>query len=192
MPSRTTETLPAWRAAVLSALWGFAEATLFFIVPDVAISFAALHSRRTALVAAASATAGALVGGAVMWWWGGHVPTQAFGAIANVPAISSAMIEGVVHQTDRLGLLAVLTGPLLGTPYKIYAAQWGRIGGAIAPFMLVSIVARAPRFLLVGLGTSWIATAAKHKIDPRSNRARALVLAFWVIFYAYYLTTRSW
>jgi hypothetical protein len=32
----------------LAVLWGFAEATVFFIVPDVQLSWLALRSRRTA------------------------------------------------------------------------------------------------------------------------------------------------
>ena len=42
-----------------AAVWGFAEATLFFIVPDVLLSWIALHAPRKALVACLWAVVGA-------------------------------------------------------------------------------------------------------------------------------------
>src|SRR3546814_4475619 len=54
----------ATRAAhAISLLWGFAEATVFFVVPDVWISRRALSSWRAALRSCGFALAGALVGG---------------------------------------------------------------------------------------------------------------------------------
>src|SRR3546814_16266356 len=53
----------ATRAAhAVSLLWGFAEATVFFVVPDVWISRRALSSWRAALRGCGFALAGALVG----------------------------------------------------------------------------------------------------------------------------------
>src|SRR3546814_3695958 len=54
----------ATRAAhAVSLLWGFAEATVFFVVPDVWISRRALSSWRAALRGCGFALAGALGGG---------------------------------------------------------------------------------------------------------------------------------
>jgi len=44
-------------------LWGLAEATCFFIVPDVLLSFIALRRLRTALLCCGLALAGALLAG---------------------------------------------------------------------------------------------------------------------------------
>jgi membrane protein YqaA with SNARE-associated domain len=50
-----------------AALWGFAEATLFFIVPDVLLSIIAVRrGRRPAWIAMAWTIAGAIAGGALM------------------------------------------------------------------------------------------------------------------------------
>jgi len=46
--------------ALVAALWGLAEATLFFIVPDVFLSLVALRDRRAALVACGWAIPGHL------------------------------------------------------------------------------------------------------------------------------------
>jgi membrane protein YqaA with SNARE-associated domain len=172
---------------VVAALWGLAEATLFFIVPDVAISFAALHSRSRGLRSVWWATGGAVVGGAVMWWFGAHAPLDTFRIVELVPGISPAMIRSVVRQTQEMGLLAVLTGPLRGTPYKIYAAEWGRSGGALLPFLLATVPARAPRFLLISLVTTWVGGPTRRWVAPSPRRARWALSACWVLFYVGYL-----
>src|SRR3546814_12347528 len=59
----------ATRAAhAVSLLWGFAEATVFFVVPDVWISRRALSSWRAALRGCGFALAGALVGGVLLYF----------------------------------------------------------------------------------------------------------------------------
>src|SRR4051812_20323932 len=54
-------------AAVVALGWGFAEATFFFVVPDVWIGLLTLFSWRAGLRAVYSAVMGALTGGAVMY-----------------------------------------------------------------------------------------------------------------------------
>src|SRR5690606_1189122 len=51
----------------VSLLWGFAEATVFFVVPDVWISRLALSSWPAALRACGFALVGALAGGALLY-----------------------------------------------------------------------------------------------------------------------------
>lgn len=54
----------------IAALWGIAEATVFFIVPDVWISFvAARRDWKAGVLAACLACTGALIGGAIMYLW---------------------------------------------------------------------------------------------------------------------------
>ena len=52
---------------ILAALWGFAESTLFFIVPDVLLTWLALSLPRRALRACYWALGGALAGGDGRW-----------------------------------------------------------------------------------------------------------------------------
>jgi len=47
--------------------WGFAEATLFFIVPDLLLTFIALYSFRRSVKVLAFILLGALVGGTLMF-----------------------------------------------------------------------------------------------------------------------------
>ena len=50
-------------ALVSCALWGFAEATRFYVVPDVLVGWIALHGVRRGVAASLWATAGAVLGG---------------------------------------------------------------------------------------------------------------------------------
>ena len=56
---------------------GIAEATVFFIVPDVWISFVALRRGwQAGALAAFFACIGALIGGAIMYLWGSNDTEQ--------------------------------------------------------------------------------------------------------------------
>jgi membrane protein YqaA with SNARE-associated domain len=52
---------------LVALIWGFAEASLFFIVPDVWLSFAGREKLSKGIRACVFALAGALIGGAVMY-----------------------------------------------------------------------------------------------------------------------------
>ena len=133
----------------LAAVWGFAEATLFFVVPDVALSFLALRSRRIAVVACLWAFAGALIGGAVMYAWGTRSPDSAETALAAIPAIDEEMIARVRRELKDHGAASVAKGPLRTTPYKIYAVEGGALGVSPAAMIGTSFASRLGRFLLV-------------------------------------------
>ena len=83
---------------------------------------------------------------------------------------------------DARGLAAILLGPLRGTPYKIYAVEWGAMHASFAGFLLISIPARYLRFLASVL----IASAARRFV-----RSWALTCA-WAAFYAYYFWRLGW
>jgi membrane protein YqaA with SNARE-associated domain len=136
----------------VALLWGFAEATLFFIVPDVWLSVVAVwRGRRAALLAAAWTVGGAVAGGALMHIWGASSPDAAVAALDRLPAISPAMIAGVHADLERQGVAAVVLGSLTGVPYKIYAVQAQGAGFSLPLFLLISAPARAVRFVVVVL-----------------------------------------
>lgn len=171
-------------------LWGLAEATLFFIVPDVLLSAVALRDRALALRLCAYALCGAICGGLVMYLWGRQDAEQAVDALGRVPAISEAMLARVGAELEQLGSLATFLGPLTGTPYKIYATLSPQADVSLATFVLISIPARVIRFALVAAITSWIAGSL---LRGWSYRARlCLLLALWTAFYAGYFLVMPW
>ena len=175
---------------VAAGLWGLAEATLFFIVPDVLLSALALHHPRRALIACAWATAGALLGGAAMYYWGAAAGARAWAVLDGVPAIDAAMQARVWQSLAQEGLSALFLGPLSGTPYKLYAVAAGQQALDPVAFLGVSVPARATRFVLVCL----LAYTVSGFLAARFSRpARYGILAgIWLLFYAGYFAHMGW
>jgi membrane protein YqaA with SNARE-associated domain len=171
---------------IVAALWGFAEATLFFLVPDIWLTAVALwRGLGPALRAAGWAIAGATAGGALMHAWGSTDPAQAMAAIESLPAISPAMIESSREALIEHGLLQLFVGSMTGTPYKIFAAASPAADIPLILLLLVSIPARAIRFVAAILMARAIDRALTAYLSLRS---RLLCLAgFWILFYAGYL-----
>jgi hypothetical protein len=169
---------------LVAGLWGLAEATLFFIVPDVWLSLAGRRCLQSGLRTCAWALAGALAGGALIYGWGAYDRSGALAAIENVPAISPAMAARVAVQLADHGVLAIFAGPFTGTPYKLYAAQAADAGIGWAVFMLMSVPARGIRFLLVTAGVHY---ALRYLVPARARtHAAALILSAWILFYIFY------
>ncbi len=168
----------------IASAWGFAEATLFFLVPDVFVSWLGLEHPKRAFVACGFALAGALVGGTAMYAWGHADVESARSALEAVPGIRPDMITDVRSDLREFGTLALFTGPPRGVPYKIYAVEWGARGGSLTDFLLFSIPARVLRFLLAAA----IATLVRRSLLARlSLRAcRAVHVALWLFFYVWY------
>ena len=168
----------------VAALWGFAEATVFFLVPDVLLTWIALHDRRAALRSCLAALLGALLGGALMFAWGAREPAAARAFLDRVPAISPGMLARVEAEIADRGALALFTGPLRGTPYKIYAVAAGGRGEELWSFLAISVPARLLRFLLLTLLAAWVAARPLRGWSLR--RKRALHAALWGAFYSAY------
>jgi membrane protein YqaA with SNARE-associated domain len=184
-PHRLTK--PGVRA--LALLWGLAEATLFFIIPDVLLSLVAVRRRRLALEACAWATAGAVLGGTVMYLWATVDHHAAVTALAAVPAVDREMIESVDAELAAHGAWAVFLGPIRTKPYKIYASLAADHGLRLGELLLVTIPARSLRFALVVVLVGW----AMPRVLPRLDHPRRLrvITVFWIINYVLYLGLRT-
>jgi membrane protein YqaA with SNARE-associated domain len=169
----------------LALLWGFAEGTLFFILPDVPLSFVALFRPRRALLHMAAIVAGAVLAGAVMFTWSAHSPA-ARAAVAQVPAVSSGMFERADHDFQQYGIWGTSLGPVRGIPYKVYAVE-APAHSALWPFLLVTIPARLWRLVIVWLGFAGTGTLLRKL--GRAGLAPALHAIFWIVTYAIYWTT---
>ncbi len=169
----------------IASAWGLAEATLFFFVPDVFLTWLALERPKRAFLACAFALTGALVGGAAMFAWGRADIESARAALDAVPGIRPDMLAAVRVDLEEYGPVALFTGPPRGVPYKIYAAEWGALGGGLAGFLLHSIPARGLRFLLAAAIASLVRRRVLARLSLRA--CRAIHVAFWFAFYAWYL-----
>lgn len=163
--------------------WGVAEATLFFFVPDVLLSYIGVkRGVKAAARASVVAAIGAGVGGAFMYLWSAVDFPAAREAVLAVPAISDAMASRAQAAMAEGWFAATFFGPLSSTPYKVYAVLAPQAGAPLPLFMLASVIARLPRFLIVGCGVALIG----RWLEPRIGARRVLwVLAgAWVVFYA--------
>jgi membrane protein DedA with SNARE-associated domain len=166
----------------IALAWGFGEATFFFLVPDVWLTFLALESFPKAIAASLASLAGALHGGALMWLWGRLRPAAARRFLVRIPAISQRLLQTVDQQVESRGLLSVFTGPLRGIPYKIYAVECGRQNRSLLLFLLISIPARYIRFFLAVGGFWLLGKALPLSLDGK----RIVVALFWLVFYTFY------
>lgn len=185
-----TSRRPARAIQAAALVWGLAEATLFFIVPDVLLSALALARLRAALAACAWATLGALAGGAAMYFWGAAAGAEAWSLLDGVPAVDPAMQARVRDSLAREGLPALFLGPLTGTPFKLYAVAAGQQAADLAAFLAVSAPARAARFVLVCL----LAYTVSRLLAPRYALPTryGILAATWLLFYAGYFMHMGW
>jgi len=170
---------------LLALLWGFAEATLFFIVPDVALTFIALlKGRHAALRAACFATGGALVGATVMFVWSLRDPKGAVAMLGQIPAVGPHLIASVADHLARWGAFALPLGGVSGVPFKIYPVMAAQTGLSLAVFLAFALPARLARFAASVLLASIVNRRLPSWLGPRQ---RVLLLAgFWILFYAVY------
>lgn len=169
----------------IAALWGLAEATFFFIVPDVWISLVAMrHGWKAGLLSACLACIGALVGGTIMFLWGRSDPDAARQFLDAVPAISPGMIWTTGYELNHQGFASIILGAFTGVPFKIYAVEAGTIGTGLSAFLGMAVIARLARFVFGALIAAAAANVLRRFFSERT--ILSLLAGFWVLFYAWY------
>ena len=171
---------------VLAAVWGFAEATLFFIVPDVIVGLIALHFPRKALWAGVAAVAGACVGGAMLYVIGGQVGDDLRVVMDAVPAIDPVMLDRAHDALLEDGGMAIVNAPSQGIPYKLYVTEWSLLGWSLPSLMLWTIPARAIRIVGFGIVMGIAGWLVRHPIERRPGGWSVAYVAAWAAFYAYF------
>jgi glycerol uptake facilitator-like aquaporin len=169
----------------IAFLWGVAEATFFFVIPDVFLSFVAMFAWRRTWSHILAAVSGALIGGALLFTWAQANPARAHAAIARVPFVRESMFARVDDGLRTQGLSAVLLGSVTGIPYKLYAIEAPKFFSE-RNFLLVTPPARAVRFLLVWIAFGAAATWLRKRRNWRTAQLLRLHAALWVINYAFY------
>ena len=170
----------------LAFAWGVAEATVFFVVPDVLITRAALGSLRNGLLTAAVTIAGALAGGAISYQWGANDLQTARHVLDALPAISIDMLDRAQHALASDGMFAAFIGSFSGTPYKVFAVHAASAGIPLPVFVLASIPVRGVRFVLLAA----IARGFARYVVPgwSAQRLYRVWAVAWVVNYAIYWT----
>lgn len=169
--------------------WGLAEATLFFIVPDVWIGWVALVARRSVWAVLAFTLAGALIGGTVTYAVGTATkPTKSAAILDGVPTVDRDAIRRVSGEMEEHGPRSVVYGPLrMGTPYKLYARAAGVQDESLASFLLWSIPGRLERFLPLTALAILAGLLLRRWIVATPRLTLGLYAAIWLGFYAVYV-----
>jgi len=173
--------VPLWAGV----LWGFAEATFFFIVPDVLLGWACLSGLRSGTKALSAVLAGSLAGGMLVYGLEIWQPATTRALIEHVPYIRSDMFASVTVSYQEHGAYGMLYGPSSGIPYKIYALLAPQYFGA-ATFLAMSIPARLERLALVWIVFTLVGRLLSQKQHMSNGIVAAFYGLFWVAIYAFY------
>lgn len=166
--------------------WGLAEGVVFFIVPDVYITFAALFSLRSGAIAWAASIAGSLVAilaiGVLTM-----VPALDYLAfLESLPGISEALIERTAAGLEAAGMPYSPFLVLGGVPLKVYGALALSLGLSLGSVLLWTVFARivriAPTFLLVAV----VRLLFRRRIDAHPAAWSAALVLGWIAFYVVY------
>ena len=176
-----------WLAGAL--IWGFAEATFFFIVPDILLTAAVLMlGFRPALRFAVAAAGAACVGGLIMFAWGANDPGAARGFLLSVPLVGDDLLVRVASEIAGAWPINLTLGALTGAPFKIYAVEAGAAGLNPAIFVIVGFAARMARFglaiILTALGLAFARRMGLERLAPYG------LAVVWVVIYGTYLMIR--
>lgn len=177
-----------WHVAAF--VWGLAEATVFFIVPDVLLTYAAIRlGMKKALTLCVSAALGAVLGGTAMIVAAGHDPAAVNAMLDAIPAISAGMIAETRAAMIGNWPAAVFTGAVTGIPFKIFAAQSAILEIPAVAFLGIGLAARLARFVLA-VALARLAEAALRSAGA-GRYAVAAWLGFWCLFYAFYFSVMA-
>ena len=169
----------------LGVLWGLAEATVFFLVPDILITASALFAPRRSFAQMIAILIGALIGGALLYTAADKYPDETKAVVLQVPFIKMRTLEESDRQMQEHGMLAIPLGAFSGVPYKTYAVNAPRR----APFgSLYGHESSSPlRTFPFELGFSFIDRYFLPPPNPGESMAALALLAIcWIGFYTYY------
>lgn len=168
-------------------IWGFSEATWFFIIPDVILSLYAIQKKslKTVIKANLICVAGALMGGLLIYILSLNYYELIRTFILNVPAIHDYMITRVVDGMDESPLLSLITGPLFGVPYKLFALEAPQYID-LSMFLLFTVPARLIRFVLISLLAYYLSHVILKELKKTIKIFIWLVL--WIIVYSVYFS----
>jgi len=169
--------------AVLAAgLWGYAEATHFWLIPDILLAWIGLNRSQSIVPSVVAATIGATLGGAAMH----QNAREERPRLTQIPGISDALLVDAQERFASQGWGAVVRAPLDGIPYKVYATESGVAGAPLSELIAWTPVARAWRFLLTALVAGLIGVVFSRSVRRNAGGWLLATLGFWVVVYVRY------
>lgn len=122
----------------------------------------------------------------MMYLWAAQDAGTALAALDRIPAISRGLCEQGAAQIRAYGVAAVAVGPLMGTPYKVYAVQAGALHANLLLFLVISAATRLARFLALAVATAWLGQRMPRRW---TGCLRMYHVLLWTLFYAVYFSS---
>lgn len=175
-------------AAQAGFWWGLAEGTVFFIVPDVWITFATLFSLRAGAVAWLFSVIGSGVAVVAVYVLTAALRIDYLAFLESIPGISAGLIQSVGASVAADGLPYTPWLVLGGIPLKLYAGL-----GFDSGLPLVSVLAWTAYARIARIAPTYVLAASLHigfqrRIDARPTAWTGALAVLWVAFYVLYLS----
>jgi hypothetical protein len=171
--------------------WGLAEGVVFFIVPDVYISFAALFSLQAGAIAWAASIAGSLVAVVAIRVLMELPGLDYLVLLDSIPGISGGLTQRAAEEIRAAGLPYTPFLVAGGVPLKLYGALAFRQGLPLGAVLLWTVFARVVRIAPTVLVLAGLRRLLRRRIDDHPGAWLAALVLFWVAFYAFYFERMS-
>ena len=169
-------------AVIAAGLWGYAEATRFWLIPDILLGWITLNRPRSIVTSVIAATVGAVIGGVRMHWRARDEHAR----LTEIPGINNALLLDAHERFASRGWVAVVRAPLDGIPYKVYATESGLAGKPIPELIGWTLLARLWRFILSAVAAALIGRVCSRSVRRSDGLWLAGTLGFWVFVYVRY------
>jgi membrane protein YqaA with SNARE-associated domain len=158
------------------AVWAFAEAIVWPIIPDFLLAPLVIARPRRAPYILAACIAGSAIGAALIyglaWTWA----AEATRALPYLPLAFEADIADVRERIAHHGAFAFLWQPISGVPFKVWSIVAATSGVSPAMALPIAILARAARMTVIAVVCA--------PIGARFNRG---IRDHWLILLALYV-----
>jgi len=191
--SRRLLQVTAWVALI----WGFCEATWFFVIPDPWLSWAATRSNRSAVIATVASIGGAMLGAAALYGFlGTGTPPEALHALWRaLPGFYPKMAAIAHDHLTPAGARGLLAGPMSGIPYRIYVVEAWSLGIPLGAVLAWTPLARLERMIFAPVVVAGLRMGLERWVAPRlsvvgrSRMGTGFVVGvglYWAAVYAWY------
>ena len=165
-----------------AGLWGYAEATRFWLIPDILLGWITLNRPRSIVTSVIAATVGAVIGGVRMH----EHAREEHARLAEIPGINDALLLDAHERFASRGWVAVVRAPLDGIPYKVYATESGLAGKPLDELIAWTLLARLWRFILSAAAAALIGRVFSQSVRRSEGLWLAGTLGFWAFVYVRY------
>jgi membrane protein YqaA with SNARE-associated domain len=169
-----------WIAVAVIAAWGFGEAIILPIVPDVLLYILVVAAPRRAALLFGWTLLGALLGSLALSAVTLAQPTNGRNIVLSVPGITEQTLqsaETAVRSGDPLAMVHL--GP--GIPLKVYTVAWWEGSGTPAGYVAGVVANRVVRIGAGVLVFALIGALFPGFVRRRERLALLAYVVFWIV-----------